>query len=151
MVIADIRNGIHHDVRRPAAGQSGTHRARWGGSAPGSKTYTRCHPLPVCIPHSSGRNRSASCSAACLVSSRLNGSISRCAGRVVLSQSMALPGGRQQYAIKIGMIGKFDAEHVPGLAFIPVGVGPNVGNCRYFHLRLTRGNLEPDLGTAAER
>src|SRR2546421_8077999 len=48
-------------------------------------------------------------------------------GDVVLAQREAFPGWRHQDAAQVGMTVEADAEQVPGLAFVPVGGGPNLG------------------------
>ncbi len=47
---------------------------------------------------------------------------------MVLAQRMALPRWGQEDAAQVRMAGEGDAEHVPGFALVPVGVGPEVGD-----------------------
>ena len=50
------------------------------------------------------------------------------AGRVVLAQRVALPGGRHQDAAQVRVAVEADAEHVPDLALVPVGGRPDAGD-----------------------
>ena len=46
-------------------------------------------------------------------------------GRMVLAQGVPFPGGGQQDAAQVGVAAELHAEHVPGFALVPVGVGPD--------------------------
>ena len=52
----------------------------------------------------------------------------RGAGRMLLAQRVALPGGWQQDASQVGVAAELDPEHVPGFPLIPVGIGPYTGS-----------------------
>ena len=53
------------------------------------------------------------------------------AGRVVFPESVTLPGGWQQDAVKVGVVCEGDAKHVPGFTFIPIGIRVNVMDAGY--------------------
>jgi len=71
--------------------------------------------------------------------------------RVVLAQGVAHPGGWQQDAPQVGMALEGDSEHVPDLAFIPVGRGPDIRNRGQGGVFILKRYLDPDHAVAIER
>src|SRR6184192_742114 len=72
-------------------------------------------------------------------------------GDVVLAQREPFQGVWHQDAAQVGMAVKADAEQVPGLAFVPVGGGPDRGQAGGVWIRHRGGGLDPDPGLVCQR
>ena len=64
---------------------------------------------------------------------------------MVLAQRVALPGRRHQYPLEVGMAVEGDAEHVPDLALVPVGGGPDIDDAGQRRLVAGERHLDADV------
>lgn len=73
------------------------------------------------------------------------------AGRVVLAQRVAFPGGRHHDAAEVRVAGKVDAEHVPDFALVPVGVRPDTGHGRQVQVAFAERHLDHHIAVTLDR
>ena len=100
-------------------------------------------------PHSSGLKREL------LLPSRRRSCVGQregarlgAAGRVLLAQRVALPPRRHEEAVQVRVAVDADAEHVPDLALVPVGGGPQAGDGRHRGASRRQRHLEAHVGVA---
>jgi hypothetical protein len=67
---------------------------------------------------------------------------------VILAERMAHPGGRHEEAPQVGMACEGDAEHVPGLALIPICRRPDIDHTRQRRVLTVKRHLDAHIGIA---
>ncbi len=73
------------------------------------------------------------------------------ARRVVLAQRMAFPGRWHQHASEERVAIEGDAEHVPDLALVPVGVGPDGDGGGQLHVAFAERDLDHHVAVSLQR
>ena len=67
------------------------------------------------------------------------------------AQRVSLPGGRGQYAPQSWVTVETDSEHIPHLAFVPIGCGPERGDRGRHGVAARQRNLDPQVVVAVVR
>jgi len=73
------------------------------------------------------------------------------AGIMILAQRMPLPSRRHNYAPKMRMAFKNDAEHIPYFTLVPIGRRPEIADRRERQVGLDQRNFDADIFVAVER